>query len=136
MKYSVLMTLMYRARVVCHQESLPREPNFLRTTVKENGYSGALCPPCREEPTSVAFLLFVECINRVLTRDTSKTVGLPHRKVASFLRSVKDDLGLKTAGFYGTPTNMVRPPFVKPDVPLRPGSRSSTGTSGCTILTN
>jgi hypothetical protein len=36
----------------------------------------------------------------MLSRHNIKSVGFPSRKIASFLRPVKDDLGLKTPGMY------------------------------------
>jgi hypothetical protein len=59
-----------------------------------------------EKPTSVALLPFVNTtfnrISRMLSRHI-KSVGLSPRKVVSFLRPVKDDLGLKTPGVYSIP---------------------------------
>jgi hypothetical protein len=50
--------------------------------------------------SSVALLPFVNTtfnrISRMLSRHNIKSVGLPPKKIASFLRPVKDDLGLKT----------------------------------------
>jgi hypothetical protein len=42
-------------------------------------------------------------ISRVLAQHDIKSVGLPPRKISSFLRPVKDDLGLRTPGVYSTP---------------------------------
>jgi hypothetical protein len=42
-------------------------------------------------------------ISRVLARHNIKCVGLPPRKISSFLRPVTDDLGLKTPGVYSIP---------------------------------
>jgi hypothetical protein len=39
----------------------------------------------------------------MLSRHNIKSVGLPPRKIATFLRPVKDDLGLKTPGVYSIP---------------------------------
>jgi hypothetical protein len=39
----------------------------------------------------------------MLSRHNIKPVGLPLRKIASFLQPVKDDLGLKTPGAYSIP---------------------------------
>jgi hypothetical protein len=39
----------------------------------------------------------------MLSRHNIKSVGLPPRKIANFLRPVKDDLGLKTPGVYSIP---------------------------------
>jgi hypothetical protein len=55
----------------------------------------------------VALLPFVNTtfnrISRMLSRHNIKSVGLPPRKIANFLRPVKDDLGLKTPGVYSIP---------------------------------
>jgi hypothetical protein len=55
----------------------------------------------------VAFLLLVDTtfnhISRVLPKHNIKTVGLPPRKLSSFLRPVKDHLALKTPGVYSIP---------------------------------
>jgi hypothetical protein len=39
----------------------------------------------------------------VLTCCNVSSVGLPPRKISSFLQSVKDDLGLRSSGVYNTP---------------------------------
>lgn len=50
----------------------------------------------------MAFSLFVDtnfyCVNRELSKHNIKAVGLPLRKLSSFLWSIKDDLALKTHG--------------------------------------
>jgi hypothetical protein len=55
----------------------------------------------------VAFLPLVHTtfnhISRVLPKHNIKTVGLPPRKLSSFLRPVKDHLALKTPGVYSIP---------------------------------
>jgi hypothetical protein len=60
-----------------------------------------------EKPTSVALLPFVNMtfnrISRMLSRYNIKSVCLLPRKVANFLRPMKDDLGLKTLGVYSIP---------------------------------
>jgi hypothetical protein len=89
-KQSVLLSLLHRARVICHQESLPGELDFLCIMFKQNGYSDgqihcALYPPCREdtprELTLVAFLPFVapifKWISRLLTRHNIKSLVSP-----------------------------------------------------------
>jgi len=54
----------------------------------------------KKDLTSVAFFPFVgptsNCISRILTRHSIKTVGLMSRNVASFLQHIKNDLNLKT----------------------------------------
>ncbi|KDR11794.1 uncharacterized protein LOC110836755 [Zootermopsis nevadensis] len=42
-------------------------------------------------------------ISRLLARHNIKSVGLPPKKIPSFLRLVKDDLGLKMPGVYSIP---------------------------------
>jgi hypothetical protein len=42
-------------------------------------------------------------ISRVLSRHNIKSVGLPPKKTSSFLRPVKDNLGLRTPGVYKIP---------------------------------
>jgi len=56
----------------------------------------------------MAFLPFVgpgfSCISRVLLLHNIKTLGLPPKKVSSFLQPIEDALVLKTLGIYeGTP---------------------------------
>jgi hypothetical protein len=116
-KKAVVSTLVPRGRSLCDQESLHGELEFLRTTFRQNGYSDrqmrrALNPPVRvtltpEKPASVAFLPYVSTtfnrIRRLLSRHKIKFVGLPPKKIPSFLRPVKDDLGLKTPGMYSVP---------------------------------
>jgi hypothetical protein len=56
------------------------------------------------KPDSVTFVPYVVLIfNRISGRALFrhiKSVGLPSRKISNFLRSVKDNLGLKTSGMY------------------------------------
>jgi hypothetical protein len=99
-KQAVLFTLVHRAKAICDSNSLPQELKFLHKTFRDNGYSEwqilhALSPPKRappqrrEDPASVAFLPFVGTvfnrISRVLSKHNIKTVGLPPRKLSSFL---------------------------------------------------
>jgi hypothetical protein len=81
---------------------------FLRDVFKQDGYNDRQIhralnhrphlPHSDNEPISVAFLSFVGTvinrISRVLARHI-KFVGLPHRKLSSLLRPVKDHLGLR-----------------------------------------
>jgi hypothetical protein len=39
----------------------------------------------------------------MLAKHSIKIVGLPARKISSFVRPVKDDLGLRTPGVYSIP---------------------------------
>jgi hypothetical protein len=90
---------------------------FLGDIFRQNGYTDrqirrALSLPPRvlqpdEKSDSVALLLYVGSIfnriSRVLSRHNTMSGGLPLRNISSFLRSVKDDLGLKTPGVYSIP---------------------------------
>jgi hypothetical protein len=103
---------------LCDHESLHDELEFLKDTFKRNSYSDrqirrALDPPKRvattpEKPTLAALLPLVNTtfnrISRMLSWHSIKSVGLPLRKTANFLRPVKDDLGLKTLGVYSIPS--------------------------------
>jgi hypothetical protein len=108
----LFLTLVRRARALCDHESLHDELEFLKYTFKRNGYGDGqiqrtLDPSKKvattpEKPTSVALLPFVNMtfnrISRMLSRHNITSVGLPPRKIASFLRPVKEDLVLKTPG--------------------------------------
>jgi hypothetical protein len=89
---------------------------FLKDVFKENGYNDQqihralnrhLHLPQPDEPNSVAFLPFVGTIinhiSRKLAQHDIKSVGLPHMKLSSLLRPVKDYLGLRTPGVYRIP---------------------------------
>jgi hypothetical protein len=115
-KQAVLSTLIHRARVLCHEDSLQAELAFLKDVFKENGYNDRQINralnrrphlPQPDKPHSVAFLPFVGTIfnriSRVLTRHNIKSVGLPHMKLSILLRPVKDHLGLRTRGVYKIP---------------------------------
>jgi hypothetical protein len=89
----------------------------VKTTFKNNGYSRkqiqrALNPEVKtfklkDNPTSFALLPYVQTtyghLSRMLAKLNIKSVGLPPRKISSFLRPVKDDLGLRTPGVYSIP---------------------------------
>jgi hypothetical protein len=92
-KHAVLPTLIYRARILCDEDSLQAELVFLKNVFRENGYSDRqihralnrrpLLPQLDNKPHSVAFLPFVGTvfnrISRVLARHTHQTSGLaPH----------------------------------------------------------
>jgi hypothetical protein len=90
---------------------------FLRDVFSQNGYSDRQInrvlnrrpniSKTDNNPDSVAFLPYVSTIfnrmSRVLSRHNIKSVGLPRRKICSFLRPVKDKLGLRTSGVYRIP---------------------------------
>jgi hypothetical protein len=90
---------------------------FLRDIFRQNGYNNwqihrvlnhhpNISQP-NDKPDSVAFLPYVGTIfiliSRVLSWHNIKSVGLPPKKESSFLRPVKDNLGLRTPGVYRTP---------------------------------
>jgi hypothetical protein len=121
-KQAVLSTLIHRARALCDEDSLRAELVFLKDVFRENGYSDRqfhtalnrrpLLPQPDNKPHSVAFLPFAGTvfnrISRVLARSNTKSVGLPHMKLSSLLRLVKDHLGLRTPGVYRTPSECGR----------------------------
>jgi hypothetical protein len=90
---------------------------FLKDGFKENGYNDRQInralnrrphlPQPENVPHLVPFLPFVGTvinrISRVLARHNIKPVGLPHMKLSSLLRPVKDHLGLRTPGVYRIP---------------------------------
>jgi hypothetical protein len=61
----------------------------------------------KDKPTSVALLPYVQTaygrLSRMSAKQNIKNVGLQPRRISSFLRPVKDDLGLRTPGVYSTP---------------------------------
>jgi hypothetical protein len=69
------------------------------------------CHPYLDQPSnnpnSVAFLPFVGTIcnhiSRVLARHNIRSLGVPHMKLSSLLRLIKDHLGLRTPGVYRIP---------------------------------
>jgi hypothetical protein len=73
-----------------------------KATDRSNGPSTHL-----EKPASVAFLPYVgktfNHISKLLSKHNIKSVGLPLKKIPSFLQPAKDDLGLKTPGMYSMP---------------------------------
>ncbi|PNF15534.1 hypothetical protein B7P43_G16534 [Cryptotermes secundus] len=116
-KQAALSTLVHRARALCDQDSLHAELVLLKDVFKKNGYNNRqihrvlnrrpnISRP-EDKPGSVAFLPYVGTIfnriSRVLSRHNIKAVGLPPYKLSSFLRPVKDSLGLRTPGVYSIP---------------------------------
>jgi hypothetical protein len=112
----VLSILKHRARALCDEDSLQAELVFLRDVFKQNGYNNRQIHRALnrrphvdqpDKPNSVTFLPFVgtifNCISRVLARHNIKPVGLPHWKLSSLLRLVKDHLGLRTPDIYRIP---------------------------------
>ncbi|GFG31913.1 hypothetical protein Cfor_11969 [Coptotermes formosanus] len=116
-KQAVLSTLVHRARALCDKEGLHELLELLKTTFRENGYSlkqiqralnsAVRTPKSNDKPTSVALLPYVQItysrISRMLAKRNISSVGLPPRKISSFLRPVKDDLGLRIFGVYSIP---------------------------------
>jgi hypothetical protein len=110
----VLSTLIHRGRALCDEDSLQAELLFLKDVFKENVYNDRQIhralnrrphlPQPDNELHSVAFLPFdgtiFNRISRVLARHNINSVGLPHMKLSSLLRPVKDHLGLRTSGVY------------------------------------
>jgi hypothetical protein len=129
----------YRARTLCDHESLNDGLEFLTDTFRLNGYGDrqfrrainrpktAAQPP--DKPTSVALRPLVNTtFNRIIRMLSThiKSVGLPPRKIISFLRPMKDDLGLKSPGVY--PANVVKFTLRRLAISLKSGSWSTTGT--------
>jgi hypothetical protein len=121
-KQAMLSTLIHRTRSLCDEDSLQAELVFLKDFFRENGYNDrqihrALSrrlhlPQPDSKPHSVTFLPVVGTvfnrISRVLARYNIKSVGLPHMKLSSLLRRVKDHLRPRTQGFTGTPVSAAR----------------------------
>jgi hypothetical protein len=61
----------------------------------------------KDKPTSVALLPYVQTtygrLSRMLAKHNINSVGLLPKKISSFVRPVKDDLGLRTPGVYSIP---------------------------------
>jgi hypothetical protein len=107
----------HSARDLCGEDSLQTGLIFPKDVFKEIGYSDRqihrvlnLRPHLGQQdnkPNPVAFLPFVGItfnrINRMLARHNIKSVGLPHMKLSSLLRPVKDHLGLRIPGVYRIP---------------------------------
>jgi hypothetical protein len=83
-----------------------------RTVTPTGRFAGPSTLPLRvaqpnRKPDSVAFLPYVRPIfsriSRVLSWHNIKSVGLPPRKMSSFLWSVKEYLELKMLGVYSIP---------------------------------
>jgi hypothetical protein len=122
---------------------------FLRTVFRQNGYSDRQIrrdqnPPVRvalasEKPVSVAFLPYVSttfnCISKLLSRHV-KSVGLPPKKIPSFLWPVKDDLGLTTPGIYSMPCECGQVYIGQTGRFIETRSRSTSATSVWSIQTN
>jgi hypothetical protein len=94
----------------------------------------------KDKATSVALLPHVQttygCLSRILAKHNIKNVGLPLRKISSFLCPVKDDLGLRTPGVYSIPCECNQVYIGQTGRPSRPGLKSITSTYGLDIETN
>jgi hypothetical protein len=114
----MLSTLVHWVKAVCDTSSLPQELKFLHETFKNNCYGKwqILHTPnpltraltlSTEDHTLVAFLSFVGTsfnrISRVVSKRNIKTLGLPPRKLSSFVWPFKDDLVLKAPGICSIP---------------------------------
>jgi hypothetical protein len=108
--------LVHRAIALHDQESLHVELVFLKDVFIQNGYNNRQIhrvlnrQPNISQPEdnldSVAFLRYVRTIFNRISRVLSwhiKSMGMPPKKVSSFLWPVKDELGLRTLGVYRIP---------------------------------
>jgi hypothetical protein len=115
-KQAALSILLHSARALCDEDSLQAELVFLKDVIKEIGYDRQIhralnrrphLPQPDNEPHSVVFLPFVGTvfnrISRVLDGHNIESGGLPHMKLPSLLRPVKDHIGLRTPGVYRIP---------------------------------
>jgi hypothetical protein len=107
--HAALSMLVQRDRALCDQDSLQAQMPFLGDFFRHTGYSDqqihkVLYPlPHASQPIeksySVAFLFSagstLNYISRVLSQHI-RSVGLPPKKISSFIWPVKDDLGLWT----------------------------------------
>ena len=102
-KHSVLSSRVHRAHALCDHESLSQELDFLTTTFKQNGYNDhqiqRAMKPSRQilvpdnKPTATAFIPYTNNtygrLSRMLAKYNIKSVAISHRKIASYLPSVK-----------------------------------------------
>jgi hypothetical protein len=103
-KQAVLYTLVHRVRALC-EDTLQAEATTTGRSRALNHHTHLDKP--ENKPNSVAFLPFVGPIfnrsSRVLARHNITSVGLLHMKLINHLRTVKDNLGLRTPGVYRIP---------------------------------
>ncbi|XP_023702101.1 uncharacterized protein LOC111861620 [Cryptotermes secundus] len=116
-KQVVLSTLVHRARALCDQDSIHAEFVLLGDVFRRNSYNNRQIRrvlnhrPNISQPDdkldSVTFLPYAGTIfnqiSRVLSWHNIKSVGLPPKKLSSFVQPVKDSLGLRTPGVYSIP---------------------------------
>jgi hypothetical protein len=105
------------ARVLCDNDSLPQELDFLSTIFKNNGYSQQQINQARkpatqtrkdqEKPTSTAYLPYTQTtygrLSRMLAKYNIKSIALPQKKISCYLPPYKEQLGLRTPGIYSIP---------------------------------
>jgi hypothetical protein len=105
----ILSTLVQRARVLCDHDSICDKLEILKDTCRQHGSSDwqihrSVNPAVRtalpkDKLYSVIFLPYVRSsfnhISRVLSQHSIELVGLPLRRIYSFLWLFKDDLGLR-----------------------------------------
>jgi len=103
-KQSILTSLIHRDKVLCDQDSLAQELEFLTTVFKDNAYSPqqirrAMKPATRtaktnDKPTATAYIPYTQTtygrLSRMLAKHNMKSVALPPRKVFSYLPPAKD----------------------------------------------
>jgi hypothetical protein len=111
-KQAMLSTLVHRARALCDEGSVHAELVFLRNVFRQTNRFSVLnrhpnISKPDDKPNSVAFLPcavpIFNRISRVLAQHITMSVSLPHKKIYSLPRLVKDNLGLRTPGVYIIP---------------------------------
>jgi hypothetical protein len=109
--------MIHRAHSLCNSNSFKDESDFLRITFRENGYNSKLThralkfstkiPKLHDKPVSIAMLPYFyttyNCLSWLLSRHNIKSAALPPKRISSFLRPVKDDVGLQTPGVDSVP---------------------------------
>lgn len=109
----ILSTLVQRARAVCDHDSICDKLEILKDTCRQHGSSDwlihrSVIPAVRaalpkDKLDSVIFLPYVRSAfnhSRMLSQHSFKLVGLPLRRISSFLWLFKDDLGLRIPKLY------------------------------------
>jgi hypothetical protein len=109
---------MHRTRVLCDEDSLNAELDFLKTIFRQDDYSSQQrVALCRVDPALVAFLATVSKTFNI------KFVGFSPWRISSFPQLVKDDLYLKTLDLYSVPCMAS---FILEQIFQRLGSRRTT----------
>jgi len=127
---------------------LPGVLEVIWSMFTQNDYSdiqniSALTPPCVEgspkNVTLVTFLPFVgpslNHISSLPLRHNIKTLGLPPRKIIVLLWPIKDYFSVRSPDIYSIPCECGKV-YIWQDIPLKLGSRRTTGTLGCIIWRN